>query len=118
VREAAGETVRVYLATALACRNLDEETARFSPLEVDGAEATEVEGCQEQEIFNSYVYDVQLPQTGDITVTPGNQPPATFDATQAVAAGAVTIFYARKGAGQYEVSSIVYGKDDAVASAT
>jgi hypothetical protein len=63
------ETVPVYLATALACRYLDREDVSFAPLVVEGpGYSTTVEpseDCAEQSMFNTYVFDVPMPASGD-----------------------------------------------------
>ena len=111
-------TQRVYLATALACSNVDGQSARFTPLKVEGdgysTTVEPVEECKELQIFNSCVYDVPVPSSGEIRLTPGNQQTATLDAAQLSATGVVTIFYARKGEGRFEVSEVTYEKDEAV----
>jgi len=104
-----GEPVTVYLSTALACANVPLQAARFEPLTVGHVEAEQIEGCQEQQVFSTYVYTVRVPSGGQVTVTPGNQPAATFDAAQARSAGWVTIHYAREGEWQYAPSSKQYG---------
>lgn len=76
-----------------------------------------VDDCREQKIFNSYVYDVPMPASGEVKITPGNQPPATIEAAKATASGAVTVYYARKGEGQYEVTVTEYDKAENVKDA-
>jgi hypothetical protein len=114
-------TQRVYLATSLACSKLDEEDATFTPLRVEGpgylATVDPTEDCAEQTMFNTYVYDVPMPTSGDVSVTPGNQPAAELDAAEVAASDGVTVFYAREGEGRYEVSVIRPGKDEQVGSA-
>ena len=114
-------TARVYLATALACSNLDAQSARFTPLEVTGpGYATTIEpteDCAEQEIFSTYVFDVPVPESGEVTITPGNQPGTTLEVSSLSANGGATVFYARTGEGQFEVSVVRDGKDAAVGDA-
>lgn len=114
-------TKRVYLATALACSKLEGQSARFTPLKVSGpgysTEITPVEDCKELAMFNSYVYDVPMPASGSVTITPGNQPATTLDATKVASANGMTVFYAREGDGIFKVSVISDGKDAAVAEA-
>ncbi len=115
-------TQRVYLATALACSKLEGQSAQFTPLKVAGPGGYSVtvqpaQDCKEQQIFNSYVYDVPMPPTGTVTITPGNQPVATVDASKASSSGAVTVFYAREGEGKFKVTTTSYSKDDAVSGA-
>jgi hypothetical protein len=112
---------RVYLAVALAC-SIKDTGADFVPLKVEGparnvVTVTPVDGCREQAIFSSYVYDIPVPLTGAVRITPGNQPAAEIDATAFAGDGSVTVFYARKGAGTYAVSVLRPGKDDAVKNA-
>jgi hypothetical protein len=115
-------TQRVYLATALACQFLQGQSARFTPLKVSGpggynVTVVPIADCQEQRIFNTYVYDVPMPATGQVTITPGNQPAATIDAAQVTKSGAVTVFYAREGEGQFKASVTRYKKDPEVGNA-
>ena len=109
-------TGRVYLATAIACRFLDREDVTFTPLRVDGPDYSvtvePTEDCEEQAIFNTYVFDVPLPKNGMVTVTPGDQPAAELDAASVALNDGVTVFYARVGDGEYVVSVIQPGRDD------
>jgi hypothetical protein len=57
-------------------------------------------------IVNSYVYDVPVPASGKVRITPDNQPPATLNARKLTRSGAATVFYGRKGKGEYEVTAI------------
>jgi hypothetical protein len=107
-----GRTEKVYLATAIACSKLGGESVSFTPLVVTGpgytATIQPTNYCRELAMFNSYVYDVPMPKSGTVTITPGNQSPAELDAKKATASGAVTVYYARHGAGDYRVSVIMY----------
>jgi hypothetical protein len=113
-------TQRVYLATALGC-SMPSEGVTFTPLEVSGpgyrVTVQPTQRCKEQRIFNSYVYDVPMPASGTVRITPGNQPPAQVDAAVVTQNRAVTVFYAREGEGRYKVSQIEPGKSDEVAAA-
>ena len=117
-------TQRVYLATALACRYLETdqgEGVSFTPLAVEGegysTTIQPTEDCREQRIFNSYVYDVPAPESGRVRITPRNQPTATLNAAKLSRSGVATVFYARKGAGNYQVTVITYKKDEDVKDA-
>ena len=112
-------TQRVYLATALACSFLGTDRAKgaeFTPLEIRGrGYSTTIEptqGCREQRIFNSYVYDVPAPASSKVEITPGNQPTATLDAAKLTRSGVATVFYGHEGEGKYRVTMITYAKDD------
>lgn len=112
-------TQRVYLATAVACENLG--TASFVPLKVSGPGYTTtvkaVQGCTELQIWNSYVYDVPMPNSGTVTITPGNQPAAQLDAAQVTAGRAATVYYAHDNGDHYKVTTIEYDKADDVKGA-
>lgn len=114
-------THRVYLATALACSNLNSDSARFTPLKVSGSGYSTtikpVEDCKELAIFTSYVYDVPMLAAGEVRITPGNQPATTLDAAKVASGGAATVFYARVGEGKYKVTVTNYNKDAQVAGA-
>lgn len=114
-------TQRVYLGTALGCSNVEGQSARFTPLAVSGPGyttlVTPVEDCKELRITNSYVYDVPMPATGQVTITPGNQPAATLDAARVVSGRAATVYYGRVSEGQFQVTVIYYLKDEDVAAA-
>lgn len=115
-------TQRVYLATALGCEFLGTDRAggtEFTPLEVRGSGySTTIEptdGCRDQQIFSSYVYDVPAPASGKVQITPGNQPTATLDAAKLARSGVATVFYGHEGAGEWRLT--VYTKDDDVKDA-
>jgi hypothetical protein len=135
---------RVYLATALACKNLDSQDARFTPLVVRGPDYTTtiepLDGCRDQTSgpndaatatppwhWHSYLYNVPVPTSGQVWLTPGNQPAATVDAAKFNASHAATIYYVNcsdyythcpEGRGfQGRVTSIEYFKDDDVTDA-
>lgn len=114
-------TKRVYLATALACSLLEEETARFTSLKVKGKnfETTlePVLDCLEQMIFNSFVFDVPVPTSGELQITPGNQPGTALNITQLTSSGVATDYYTRRGQGRFEMSVTEYEKTDDVKSA-
>jgi hypothetical protein len=114
-------TKRVYLATALACSKVDEQKARFTPLRVESdtfaTTVKPVEDCAERRIFNSYVFDVPVPDSGEVRITPGNQPTAVLDVARLAASGVVTVYYARKGEARFEVSSTEYKKTEDVQDA-
>ena len=76
-----------------------------------------MDGCREQRIFNSYAFDVPLPDSGDVTIKPGNQPPAVIDAAKAIQSGVVTVFYGRQGEGRYVVTVTEYDKSPEVKKA-
>lgn len=103
----AGRPVTVRLITPLACSAVPLGSARFEPLVVGDAEAEQVERCQDgpHSGTTTYVFTVRVPSSGPVTVTPGDQPAATFDAAQALATGMVTISYAQRGAGRYVVAA-------------
>jgi hypothetical protein len=109
------KTQKVYLATAIACSKLGNEDVTFTPLLVKGdgwtATVQPTHDCRELAMWNSYVYDVPMPKSGMVTITPGDQGSATLNAKKVSRAGAVTVFYAREGAGDYRVSVITYKKD-------
>jgi hypothetical protein len=111
----------VYLATAKGC-SIDDGGASFSPLKVTGPGGYEVtvkpvEGCREQRIFSSFVYDVPMPATGTVHITPGNQPTATLNAATVTRDRAVTVFYGRVSKGHYRMTVIRPGKDEQVQGA-
>lgn len=136
-------TERVYLATTLACRNLGSAGARFAPLVVRGpAYATTIEpidSCRRQPYgptasgvttsghWYSYAYDIPVPASGEVRLTPGNQPTATVNAAKFEQSHAATIYYVDckdyyadcpEGRGfQGRISSIEYFKDDDVQDA-
>jgi hypothetical protein len=123
-------TAGVFLATALACKDRKSEDARFTPLVVRGPNyATTVEpfdGCRKQRsgVWWSYGYTIPVPLSGQVRLTPGNQPTATLDATKFQANHSATIYYvncpdyyANCGDGghfQGRISSIEYFKDEDV----
>jgi len=80
------------------CTHNDTSTAittnHEEPLNVsDPGYSTEikpVEDCKELAMFNSHVYDVPMPASGAVTLTPGNRPAATLDAAQVASGGAAT----------------------------
>jgi hypothetical protein len=102
-------TESVYLVTALACKNLGSDDARFTPLVVRGPNyATTIQptddcrrqpsgpstsGVSTQGHWYSYVYDVPIPTSGEVRLTPGNQPTAVVDASRFEASHAATIYY-------------------------
>jgi hypothetical protein len=104
----------VFLATAIACSKLDSEPVNFTPLAVSGKGYTTtvqpVRDCKEEAMFNSYVYRVPIPKTGQVKITPGNQQPATLDAKQLAKSRTATVYYARFGSGDYRVSVTKYRK--------
>jgi hypothetical protein len=136
-------TEYVYLATALACKNLESEDARFTPLVVSGPDyATTIEpvddcrkqrsgpstfGVSTQGHWYSYVYDVPIPASGEVRLTAGNQPTVTIDAAKFGASYAATIYYVncsdyyadcpRARGFEGRVSLIEYFKDDDVQDA-
>jgi hypothetical protein len=136
-------TEYVYLATALARHDLRSESARFTPLVVRGPDyAVTIEpidlcrkqpsgpstlGVSTQGHWYSYVYDVPIPASGEVRLTPGNQPTATVDAAKFEASHAATIYYVNcrdyyadcpEGREfQGRISSIEYFKDEDVQDA-
>jgi len=137
-------TERVYLATALDCRDIGSESPRFTPLLVRGpGYAMTIEptdACRKQSSgpetqgagpppwhWNSYLYFVPMPAHGEVRLTPGNQPTATVSAARFAGSHAATIYYVncrdyfadcpeRRGF-QGRVTSIEYFKDDDVQDA-
>lgn len=135
-------TESVYLATTLACRNLSE-SARFTPLVVRGPGYTTTieptDGCRRQAYgpkpfgvtttghWYSYLYDVPMPASGQVRLTPGNQPTATVNAPKFGLSHAATIYYVNcrdyyavcpEGREfQGRISQIEYFKDDDVQDA-
>lgn len=75
-------------------------TNHEEPWKVSGpgysTEIKSVEDCKELAMFNSHVYDVPMPASGAVTVTPGNQLAVTLDAAQVASGGAATVFHARE----------------------
>jgi hypothetical protein len=137
-------TEPVYLATALACEKLRSDRARFTPLVVRGpGYSTTIQpsdGCRQQSSgpetqgasrppwhWASYLYEVPMPASGRVRLTPGNQPAVTVDATKFEASHAATIYYVNctdyysdcpAGRGfQGRVTSIEYFKDEDVQEA-
>lgn len=92
-------TVRVFLATTLACEKLGDDDARFTPLVVRGpGYATTLDpydGCRKQRFVHwwSYAYSVPVPRSGRVRLSPGNQPTATLDAVKLRENYAATIYY-------------------------
>ena len=135
-------TERVYLATTLPCRDVSKR-ARFTPLVVRGpAYTTTIEpsdGCRKQAYgptpqgvttsghWYSYLYDVPMPASGEVRLTPGNQPTATVNAPKFGLSHAATIYYVNcrdyyavcpEGQGfQGRITQIEYFKDDDVQDA-
>jgi hypothetical protein len=137
-------TANVYLATSLGCRSLRSESARFTPLVVRGPDYTTtiepIDGCRRQRYggptasgvttsghWYSYLYGVPLPASGEVRLTPGNQPTATLNAAKFEQSHAATIYYVNckdyyadcpEGRGyQGRISLIEYFKDDDVQEA-
>jgi hypothetical protein len=125
-------TALVYLATALPCKDAASGRARFTPLVVRGRSyATTldpVDDCREQPgDWRSYVYVVPVPRTGEVRLTPGNQPTATLDASKFGDNHSATIYYvdcatyyADCPKGHHfvgRISSIEYFKDEDVRNA-
>jgi len=136
-------TENVYLATTLACHDLGSESARFTPLVVRGPDYTTtvepIDGCRRQPYgptasgvttsghWYSYLYNVPLPASGAVQLTPGNQPAATVKAAKFQQSHAATIYYVNckdyyadcpAGRGfQGRISRIEYFKDDDVQEA-
>jgi hypothetical protein len=117
----------VFLATELSCNDLRSEDDRFTPLVVRGpGYATTIEpfdGCRKQRNSRwwSYGYYVPVPVSGQVRLTPGNQPTATLDVAKLQANNAATIYYVNcsdSGEGGRDfrgrISSIEYFKDDDV----
>jgi hypothetical protein len=126
-------TAWVFLATALACKDLGSEDARFTPLVVRGTDSVTTlvpyDDCRKQRsgTWWSYGYHVPVPPSGQVRLTPGNQPTATLDAAKLQANHAATIYYVncsdyyadcdQGGLFQGRVSSIEYFKDEDVGDA-
>jgi hypothetical protein len=126
-------TALVFLATALACTDLGSEGARFTPLVVRGPDyATTIEpfdDCRKPRyaMWWSYGYSVPVPLSGQVRLTPGNQPTATLDAAKLQLNHAATIYYVNcpdyyadcgeGGQFQGRLSSIEYFKDEDVSDA-
>ena len=102
-------TQRVYLTIDpwTACLTLDE---MFIPLQVAGpGYTTTVEPTGDcrvhkrngQGSYNTYVFDVPMPDSGKVTVTPGNQPAAELRAAMAARSNGATAMYSRSGFGIY-----------------
>jgi hypothetical protein len=136
-------TESVYLATTLACHDLGSESARFTPLVVRGPNYIKtiepIDGCRRQPYgptpsgvttsghWYSYLYDVPIPASGEVQLTPGNQPTAIVNAAKFGRSHAATIYYVncrdyyadcpgRRGF-QGRISLIEYFKDDDVQDA-
>jgi hypothetical protein len=120
-------TARVYLATAVGCELLGTgkaEGAVFQPLKVEasGYSATiqPIDGCRSQRIFFSYVYDIPVPQSGQVRITPGNQSVAVLDAAKLKRSGVATVFYVHSVTPgvhrRWDVTRIEYFKDEEVKS--
>jgi hypothetical protein len=135
----------VYLATALACRNLGSDSARFTPLVVRGADYTTtidpIDACRTQSSgpddaqgagpppwhWNSYVYYVPMRAHGEVSLTPGNQPTVTLDAARFASSHGATIYYVNcsdyyarcpeRPGFQGRVARVEYFKDDDVRDA-
>jgi hypothetical protein len=121
----------VFLATELSCSDLRSEDDRFTPLVVRGpGYATTIEpfdGCRKQRNSKwwSYGYYVPVPGSGQVRLTPGNQPTATLDTVELQANNAATIYYVNcpdhytdcgEGGRHFQgrISLIEYFKDDDV----
>jgi hypothetical protein len=121
----------VFLATVLPCKDVRSEHARFTPLVVRGpGYATTIEpldGCRKRLTWWSYGYVVPVPVSGQVRLTPGNQPTATLNAGKLQPNHAATIYYvncrdyyADCGEGghfQGRLTSIEYFKDEDVSDA-
>jgi len=96
-QELPSATASVFLATALACKHLASEDASFTPLRVRGPNyATTIESfCRKNRsgTWWSYDYQVPVPLSGQVRLTPGNQPTATLDAARLQVNHAATIYY-------------------------
>ena len=91
-------SVLVFLATTLPCKAVRSDGAHFTPLVVRGPGYTTTikpeEGCRKQRgPWHSYVYDVPMPLSGLVHITPGNQPTATLSASKAQPNQSATIYY-------------------------
>ena len=123
----------VFLATALACKDLRSEDARFTPLVVRGPGYARTlvpyDDCRKQHsgIWWSYGYRVPVPPSGQLRLTAGNQPTAILDAGRLQSNHAATIYfvdcpdyYADCGDGphfQGRISAIEYFKDEDIRDA-
>jgi hypothetical protein len=74
--------------------------------------------------WRSYVYDVPMPRSGQVYLTPGNQPTATLSASKSHVNHAATIYYANCGEGFSVcskgggwISSIEYFRDEDLGTA-
>jgi hypothetical protein len=115
------ETLRVYFATVFACSRMDEVEVVYTPAVVEGSDfrttVEPVQDCRELEMVNSYVYDVPVPDKGEIAVAPGNQPAVDLDVRKDFKNGAVTVFYARINNSSSEVTVVRPAKDPQVQGA-
>jgi len=135
----------VYLATALDCRHLASERARFTPLVVRGPDYTTtidpIDACRTQSSgpddtqgagpppwhWNSYVYYVPMRAHGKVRLTPGNQPTVTLNAARFAASRGATVYYVNcsdyyarcpeRPGFQGRIARIEYFKDDDVKDA-
>jgi len=91
-----------------------DEHAAFAPLEVYGPGGYSVtlqpaEGGSDHPGRDRYAYDVPMPNSGVVRLTPGNQTTVALDAAVVTEAGGVTVYYARLGKARYGVSRIEQG---------
>jgi hypothetical protein len=94
----------------------------FTPLKVEGsgysATIQAIDDCRHQPIFFSYAYDIPVPQSGQVRITPGNQSVAVLDAAKLRRSGLATVFYLHSVAPghkrRWEVTKIEYLRDEEV----
>jgi hypothetical protein len=111
-------TQRVYVVTQpwTACQFLD---GLFDPFVVTGpgyrTTVTPTHDCRQQKTGNmpvtSFVLDVPMPETGTVTVTPGDQPAAELDARKVTRRHGVSVWYTRTDFGVYEFSFLTWGRE-------
>jgi hypothetical protein len=124
--------VLVFLATTLPCKAVRSDGAHFTPLVVRGPGYTTTikpqEGCRKQRgPWRSYVYNVPMPLSGLVHLTPGNQPTATLSASKAQPNRSATIYYVncadyysacpKRGGFVGRIASFEYFKDEDVGTA-
>jgi hypothetical protein len=107
-------TTKQRICLAITERPTTDDGATFVPLHVygPGGYSVTVQPTQngpDEPGFNSYVYDVPMPDIGIVRITPGNQPTAALDAAVVTQDGAVKIHYARVSKGRYSVCMIQRG---------
>ena len=107
-------TARIYLAALAGCHK-DLNGATFSPLIVTAPHYQKVvgptQGCRNNRLSGSYVYDIPIPASGSVTIQPGNEEATTVSADQLNASRVATVFYAYDKNDRFARTVIEYHRD-------